>query len=251
MEKVILRIPCTISISHMSLSRKVKEICFCYFYILGQIVEFSNPPQDVSSYTLKENEVKMVRSKYDPETGEFKGLYETIGYLVVRGSPEEVFFNYGYDREKSKVLYSQYKRRIPNSFSGTIFNRHREMIKSGEAEGECSNIYFFLQSITDWSDDINKYLNNVSIFLFDITQSQLNARAGTNFYPSKLGLLGLEKNTMADAVVKCLKHINEISNSTLICNAESLLSQREIEVPIDWVGENRNRIPLQKFKVSH
>ena len=26
----------------------------------------------------------MVRPRYDPETGEFKGLYETIGYLVVR-----------------------------------------------------------------------------------------------------------------------------------------------------------------------
>ena len=49
----------------------------------------------------------MVRPKYDPEKGEFKGLYETIGYLIVGGSPEEVFFNYGYDKEKSKVLSLQ------------------------------------------------------------------------------------------------------------------------------------------------
>ena len=63
-----------------------------------------NPPQDVSSYTLKENEVKMVSPKYDSKIGEFKWLYKTIGYLNVRDSPEEVFFNYGYDHEKSKVL---------------------------------------------------------------------------------------------------------------------------------------------------
>ena len=127
------------------------------------------------------------------------------------------------------------------------------MIESGEAEGKCSNIYSPPppQSITDKPEDINKYLNNVSIFSVDIAQSQLNARAGTNFDPSKLDLFGLEKNTMADAVVKYLKHINEISNSNLICNADSLLSQREIEVPIDWIGENKNRIPPQKFKVSH
>ena len=47
----------------------------------------------------------MIRPCYDSETGHFKGLYETIGYVVVRGSPEEVFFNYGYDCEKSKILY--------------------------------------------------------------------------------------------------------------------------------------------------
>lgn len=55
---------------------------------------------------------------------------------------------------------------------------------------------------------------------------------------------------MANAVVKCLKHINEISISNLIQNANSLLSRREVEVPIDWVGENKKRIPPQKFKVS-
>ena len=35
----------------------------------------------------------MIMPCYDPETGEFNGLYETVGYLVLRGSTEEVFFN--------------------------------------------------------------------------------------------------------------------------------------------------------------
>ena len=70
----------------------------------------------------------MFKPKYDPEKDAFKGLYKTIGYLVVIGSPEEVFSNYGYDHEKSKVLYSHYRRRIPNLYSGTIFTHHREMI---------------------------------------------------------------------------------------------------------------------------
>ena len=68
-----------------------KKIFCCDFYIIGQIVGSSNPPQDISSYTLKENEVKMVRPKYDPKTGESKGLYKTSGYLLLRGSPEEFF----------------------------------------------------------------------------------------------------------------------------------------------------------------
>ena len=113
----------------------------------------------MSTYVLKENEVKIVRPKYNPETGEFLGLYETVGFMVVRGSPEEVFLNYGYDKEKSKVLYSHYRRRILNYFSGTIFNRHRVMSESGEADAKFSNIFFPLPSITDRNKEINKYLN--------------------------------------------------------------------------------------------
>ena len=119
--------------------KKNKKIFYCDYFVLGQIVEASKTPQNSSSYSLKDNKVKMVLPCYDSETGEFGGLYETVGFLVVRGSPEKVFLNYGYDKEKSKVLYSHYRRKIPNSFSGTIFDCHRTMIEIGEIEGEMSN----------------------------------------------------------------------------------------------------------------
>ena len=143
---------------------KNKKVYYCDFFVLGQIVE------DISTYFVKENKVKMIRPKYNAETGEFLGLYETIGFMAVRGSPDEVFFNYGYDKDKFKVLYSHYRRRIPNSFCGTIFNRQRAMIETGEINSEFSNIYFFLPSITDRIEDINQYLKYVSISTIDITQ---------------------------------------------------------------------------------
>ena len=138
-----------------------KTIYYRDFFVLGQIVEAANPPEDIATYVLKENKVKMIRPKSNAETGEFLGLYETVRFMVVRGSPDEVFFNYGYNKDKSKVLYLDYRRRIPNSFSGTIFNRHRAMIETGEIDSDFSNIYFFLLSITDRSEDINQYLKNV------------------------------------------------------------------------------------------
>ena len=55
------------------------------------MINSSNPPENISSYTLKENEVRMIRPKYDRSTGQFKSLYETVGFLVVRRSPEEIF----------------------------------------------------------------------------------------------------------------------------------------------------------------
>ena len=101
-----------------------------------------NTPQDISSYNCNENEVKMVRQPYDAKTDEFNGLYETFGFLAVRDYPEEVFLNYGFDKEKSKILYSHYRRKIPNSFSRTIFNRLRTMIESREVEGKSLKIFF-------------------------------------------------------------------------------------------------------------
>lgn len=85
----------------------------------------------------------MVRPRYNHKTGEFLGLFETIGYIVVRGLPEEVFFNYGLDKEKSKILNSTYRRRMPSSFSGIIFNHHKSMIEIGEVEG---NFQIFISS---------------------------------------------------------------------------------------------------------
>ena len=199
---------------------------------------------------MKKNDVTMVRPRYDPETGEFKGLYKTIGYLVVRGSPEEVFFDYGYDKEKSKVIYSYYRRRIPNSFSRIIFNRHRIQIESGEIDGDSSRIFFFFPATADRSKEINRYLDNVSISLIHVSQEQLNTWAGTSFDPSKFDLFGLEKNTMSDAVVKCLKHVNDICNSNIVRNADGVFSWKEDDVPVDWIGDNKQRVPPQKFKVS-
>ena len=101
------------------------------------------------------------------------------------------------------------------------------MIKSGEVEVEMSNIFFFLPSITDRSEDINKYLNNVDRHHL-ATVEQL----GQNSFWSKLDTYDLEKNAMNDAVIKCLKHMNDISNSNIVRNADGLFSRKEVDAPV-------------------
>ena len=103
----------------------------------------------------------------------FLGLYQTIRFMVARGSPDAVLFNYGYDKDQSKVLYSQYRRRIPNSFSRTILSLHRAMIETGEIHSEFSNINFFLPSITDRIEDVNQCFKNVSISPLTLLKSSL------------------------------------------------------------------------------
>ena len=114
------------------------------------------------------------------------------------------------------------------------------MIEAGEIDSESSNIYFFLPSITDRSEDTNKYLKNVSTSPIDITQKQFDDSTGCSFNPAKLDLFGADKAVMSAAVIQCLRHINNISNSHFVRNGDAFLSQKEVEVPVDWIGDQKN-----------
>ena len=56
---------------------------------------------------------------------------------------------------------------------------------------------------------------------------------------------------MSDVVVKYLKHINDISNSNIVRNSDGVLCRREVDVPVDWITQSKQRVPRQKFKVSN
>ena len=56
---------------------------------------------------------------------------------------------------------------------------------------------------------------------------------------------------MSAAGVKCHRHINDIFNSNVVRNTNSLLSRREVEVPVDWIGESKKRVTPNQFKVAY
>ena len=108
------------------------------------------------------------------------------------------------------------------------------MIGSVEVESDYLNIYYFLPSITDQSEEINKYLNNVSVSPIDITQDQLNTSTNSrDVDPAELDLFGVNKKITANSVIKSLNYMNDISNSNLTINADGVLSRREVDVPVD------------------
>ena len=86
-------------------------------FILGQIIEAINSLENIENDVCKDCEVKFYRRHYDPQTGHFLDLYESIGYLIVRGDDEEHFLNYEFCKENSKILYSHHKRRIRAIFA--------------------------------------------------------------------------------------------------------------------------------------
>ena len=53
---------------------------------------------------------------------------------------------------------------MPNSFSGTFFNRHRIQHESGTFQTDFSEIFYFLPSITDRVEDINRHMGSVNLY---------------------------------------------------------------------------------------
>lgn len=100
-----------------------KKVFYADYFLVGQVNQCLNPPEDLKNYKCQPNEPKIYGPKYDTVTGEFVGLMETLSYLTVRGDSGECFFDYGYSKEKSKILYSNHKMKIPNSFSGMCSTR--------------------------------------------------------------------------------------------------------------------------------
>ena len=76
-----------------------KKKFYVNFYLIGQIIEALNPPENIANYVCKDCEVKIYKPRYDVSTVQFLGLYETISYLVVRGDEEERFLNYGFCKQ--------------------------------------------------------------------------------------------------------------------------------------------------------
>ena len=82
-------------------------------FIIDQLVVTPNQPKNIDEYDYEKDKVKSIRCTYNKSTGQFNGLTLQLAYIVLRGDTEESFFSYGINEEKSSVLNSVAKQRIP------------------------------------------------------------------------------------------------------------------------------------------
>ena len=97
-----------------------KKVYYTDAFIIAQIMPLAHQPADIKSYVLKENKIKILRSRYNPVSGDFSGFEYCVGMITVRNDPQKQFFDYGYNKDNAKVLYCTQKLKIPNSFKTTI-----------------------------------------------------------------------------------------------------------------------------------
>ena len=58
---------------------------------------------------------------------------------------------------------------MPNSFSGTFFNRYRIPYESGDLQVDSPEIFYFLPNTTDRVDEINHHMGSVNLYPIDMS----------------------------------------------------------------------------------
>ena len=75
-----------------------------------------------------------------------------------------------------------------------------------------------MPSITDRSELINQHMNSVNLIPIDISEKTFEIEDGVAFDPSKIDISWNEKKLMANAFLKMLKIIADISNHSIVIN---------------------------------
>ena len=231
-------------------------IIYCDYIILGQIVPFkSQPESDIDEFISKDKKsVKIYLPIYDSATGDFLGVNEAVGYIMLRNQEDEVFLSYGYSEEHASTLFCHQKQPIPNVFRGTAFNLHR-LSTPLENKSVMSDICFYLPSITDRKEDINRYKSMVS--LVPVTSSikdiSVFSPDGYQFNPKHLDESGKNLEYARETLYSYFKNVAKVSNSNLIQNVYALMKKKNIShSSIKWAKSlPQAKVDYSKFSLTH
>ena len=250
LEKVNIPENCLLYVNQGFLSTvKSGEIAmYLHNFVIGQLIIAANQPKDIANYTCLKNEVKLLTCVYDIESGNFKGIREQVAFIVLRGDADETFVSYGFDKLKSKLLYSFSKQQIPNAFVCVAFKKHFEV---NESRGESSSsLFYFLPSVSDRKEEINQHKNNVSLFPIDITKDFIESFSveKVSFKPDLLNSSDEKKRSpQIEMLYGLFKHMAKMSNQNLERNIAHLnITQGRNEM--EW---SNSKFDSSKFKLTY
>ena len=217
-------------------------------FIIGQLIIAANQPKDIENYVCLQNEVKLLSCVYELETGQFKGIRKQMAFIVLRGDSDETFLSYGFDKIRSKTLFSYSKQQIPNAFVSVAFKKHFEQIMSGD-RNESSSLFYFLPSLSDRKEEINQHLNNVSLFPVDVTVDFIEKFSeNVSFKPDLLSSSDeKERKPQIEMLYGLFKHMATVSNENLERNVVHL-NIAQGRHTMQW---SNTKFDSSKFKLTY
>ena len=219
-------------------------------FVIGQLIVAAKQPEDIATYTCLKNEVKLLSCLYDIESGNFKGFHEQVAFIVLRGDADETFLSYGFDKLKSKLLYSFSKQQIPNAFSSVAFSKHFKEIMNKDETEDSSSLFYFLPSISDRKEEINQYKNNVSLSPIDVTVDLIESFSveKVSFKPNLLNSSDeKERKPQTEMLYGLFKHIATVSNQ----NLERNIAHLNITQGRDKMEWSNSKFDSSKFKLTY
>ena len=231
------------------------EAIYLEYVILGQIMPLANPDPsiDLDNYEFKDNECLLYVPLYNTETGLFKGLGKKLGYISLRGDKLESFYSYGYDKERSKLLYCTMKQPLPNIFQCTSFKKHKDfLIQEKLNESDSSSLFLFLPSMLDRKEEFLQFKNSVNLHPIDALYDDLKAMNNDkNFDPSQLD--SPSRDSILPLFYSYMKKIAETSNNNLVRNSNAFRASGGKVDPtskFEWVDSSMDDVN-DKFQMSY
>ena len=217
-------------------------------FIIGQLIIAANQPKDIESYVCSQNEVKLLSCVYELESGQFKGIRKQMAFIVLRGDSDETFLSYGFDKTRSKTLFSYSKQQIPNAFVSVAFKKHFEQIMNSDRD-ESSSLFYFLPSLSDRKEEINQHLNNVSLSPVDVTVDLIERFSeNVSFKPDLLSSSDeKERKPQIEMLYGLFKHMATLSNENLERNIVHL-NIAQGRHTMQW---SNSKFDSSKFKLTY
>ena len=224
----------------------------------GQILPLKNPPENLDEALAKDETktlVKMFVPEYDNSNGKFLGVKETLGYIMLRNEVEESFFTYGYSAEHASILWCYSKQPMSNIFRGAAFNSHK-LESYAENKAKSSNLFFYLPSITDRKEQINRYKDQVSLVPVSSTIADFEkfAPEGYEFNPVHLNLSPSEESCTNARLTLYgyLANACKVSNANLMQNIYALMKDKNIDQKtLKWgASMPQSKVDYGKFSMG-
>ena len=168
----------------------------------------------------------MYSPMHDNANGKFLGVKETLECIMLRNEPEDTFLTYGFLAEHSNILFCFLKQPMPNIFHGTGFNSHK-LETFAENKAKRSELFFYLPSITDRKESINRYKDQVSLVPVTSTIADICkfAPEGYEFGPIHLDQ-SMAKEACANARLTLYRYF---ANVCKVSNVYALIKDKSID----------------------
>ena len=239
------------SISQM----KDGEAIYLEYVVLGQIMPVANPDPtiDLENYEFKENECLLYVPLYNTENGLFCGLGKRPRYITLRGDKSETFYSYGYDSERSKLLYCSFKQPIPNIFQYTSFKKHRQyLLNEKSTDRLTSSLFLFLSSMLDRKEEFLQYKKSVNLHPIDALYDDLKTlNSNKDFNPAHLDFP--TRGSITPLFYAYMKKVAETSNNNLVRNSNAFLASGgkvDSTSKFEWVDSSLEETK-EKFQMSY
>ena len=245
-----------VSVNQGSISQmKDEEAIYLEYVVLGQIMPVANPDPaiDFDTYEFKENECLLYAPLYNKENGLFRGLAKRLGYITLRGDKIETFYSYGFDSERSKLLYCSFKQPIPNIFQCISFKKHRQYLLNEKATDRlASSLFLFLSSRLDRKEEFLQYKKSVNLHPIDALYNDLKQlNSNKDFNPAHLEFP--TRASVTPLFYAYMKKIAETSNNDLVRNSSAFVAANgkvDSTSKFEWIDSSLEETK-EKFQMSY